>query len=98
MDIYFATREKRHKALVPLFCAILSLGTVGAKADVVITTIHSFKTAAGGSQPNALVLGKDGNLYGTTAGGGTGGHGTVFKFTTNGVLTTLHSFNGTDAG
>ena len=74
------------------------LSALGMRADVVITTLHSFKTAAGGAQPNALVLGRDGNLYGTTAGGGTGGHGTVFRFTTNGVLTTLYSFNGTDTG
>src|SRR5580765_2075116 len=74
------------------------LSAFGARADVVITTIHSFQTAAGGSQPNTLVLGKDGNLYGTTAGGGAGGHGTVFRFTTNGMLTTLYSFNGANAG
>src|SRR5262249_41845380 len=53
---------------------------------------------AAGSAPNMLVLGKDGNLYGTTAGGGAGGHGSVFKFTTDGVLTTLYSFNGADTG
>src|SRR5262249_13682192 len=35
---------------------------------------------------------------GTTRGGGTGGHGTVFRFTTNGVLTTLYSFNGANTG
>jgi uncharacterized repeat protein (TIGR03803 family) len=40
----------------------------------------------------ALVEGPDGNFYGTTQGGGTNGNGTVFKVTTNDVLTTLHSF------
>src|SRR5215475_1033496 len=74
------------------------LSGFGMRADVVITTLHSFQTPAAGSQPNTLVLGKDGNLYGTTAGGGAGGHGTVFKFTTNGVLTTLYSFNGVTDG
>ena len=88
MAIDFATREKRCTALVPLFCTILSLWTFGAKADVIITTLHSFQTPATGVAPNTLVVGKDGNLYGTTAGGGTGGHGTIFNFTTNGVLTT----------
>ena len=36
----------------------------------------------------------DGNLYGTTADGGTNGDGTVFRITTNGVLTPLYSFTG----
>jgi uncharacterized repeat protein (TIGR03803 family) len=40
-----------------------------------------------------LVQGSDGNFYGTTsAGGGTGAGGTVFKITPSGTLTTLYSF------
>jgi uncharacterized repeat protein (TIGR03803 family) len=40
-----------------------------------------------------LVQGIDGNLYGTTLGGGSAkGFGTVFKITPSGTLTTLHSF------
>jgi uncharacterized repeat protein (TIGR03803 family) len=38
----------------------------------------------------------DGNLYGTTSQGGLGGQGTVFRITTNGLLTTLLWFNGTN--
>src|SRR5262245_16636070 len=41
-----------------------------------------------------LVLGPDGNFYGTCDDGGPGGKGTVFRVTTNGVLTTLFGFNG----
>lgn len=41
----------------------------------------------------ALVQGPDGNLYGTTWSGGSNYEGSVFKVTTNGVMTTLYSFS-----
>jgi uncharacterized repeat protein (TIGR03803 family) len=75
-----------------------------------LTTLHTFDaltglpgvTATDGAEPHAgLVLGSDGNLYGTTQQGGigglgTGGLGTIFKITPAGVLTTLWSFRDTD--
>jgi len=71
-----------------------------------LTTIYSFGDENGswpdGDAPSAgLVLGTDGNFYGTTIEGGSstlcyGGCGTVFKVTSSGVLTTLHSFSSTD--
>ncbi len=42
--------------------------------------------------------GSDGNFYGTTSGGGTGGGGTIFKITSSGVLTLLYSFCGAIGG
>jgi uncharacterized repeat protein (TIGR03803 family) len=63
-----------------------------------LTTLHSFD-GTDGAVPLAagLVLGTDGNYYGTTFDGGAGdceeGCGTVFKLTPSGTLTTLHSFN-----
>ena len=61
------------------------------------TTLHSFCSQSGctdGENPYAaLVQGIDGNLYGTTLGGGSSkGFGTVFKITPSGTLTTLHRF------
>ena len=47
-----------------------------------------------GATPNGLVLGLDGNLYGTTQYGGGNDNGTVFQITPNGLLTTLYSFSG----
>src|SRR5947207_15907663 len=41
-----------------------------------------------------LFQGSDGLLYGATAQGGDFGHGTIFKTTLDGCLTTLFSFGG----
>ncbi len=61
-----------------------------------LTTLHIFcsqVTCLDGEYPVAgLVLGNDGNFYGTTIAGGSYNAGTVFKMTPSGVLTTLHSF------
>ncbi len=78
-------------------------GTVFAiTAEGVLTTLYSFcaqSNCADGDIPTAgLVLGIDGNFYGTTGEGGSlncdapYGCGTVFKITPSGKLTTLHSF------
>ena len=45
-----------------------------------------------------LIVGADGNIYGTTTSGGASGSGILFKITTAGVYTILHSFDGTDEG
>jgi uncharacterized repeat protein (TIGR03803 family) len=61
------------------------------------TTLYSFLCTGNchdGAEPIApLVLGADGNLYGTTnQGGGNRAAGTVFRITADGALTTLYSF------
>jgi uncharacterized repeat protein (TIGR03803 family) len=65
-----------------------------------LTTIYNFCTLVGctdGSGPrDGLIEGSDGNFYGTTYYGGANNEGTVFQITPTGVLTTLHSFDGTD--
>ena len=61
-----------------------------------LSTLYNFCSQAhcfDGSNPDAsLVQGSDGNLYGTTSGGGTSCCGTVFKITPDGTLATLYSF------
>ncbi len=63
-----------------------------------LTTLYSFcsKTnCTDGSGPQAgLVQAANGDFYGTTNSGGTKNQGTVFKITSTGQLTTLHSFVG----
>jgi uncharacterized repeat protein (TIGR03803 family) len=61
------------------------------------TVLYSLGSTEGdGANPNAgLVLDAQGNLYGTTTGGGAGKEGTVFMLDTSGKETVLHSFTGT---
>lgn len=67
-----------------------------------LTTIHNFCSQGGSGCTDgyfseaALAQTANGMLYGTTARGGANGNGTIFKITSGGKLTTLHSFNGTD--
>ena len=67
-----------------------------------LTTIYSFCAQSGctdGFEPySGLIQGTDGNFYGTTHGGGSNGDGTVFRITSGGFLTSLHSFNHTTDG
>jgi uncharacterized repeat protein (TIGR03803 family) len=66
------------------------------------TVLHNFGDTSGdGSSPVAsLILDASGNLYGTTASGGSSNLGTVFMLTTDGTgYTVLHEFTGgTDDG
>jgi uncharacterized repeat protein (TIGR03803 family) len=62
-----------------------------------VTSLVSFNGINGANPCAALVQGSDGNFYGTTHNGGTNNSwGTVFEITTNGTLTSLASFNGTN--
>ena len=73
------------------------LPVCGAQSAVVFTNLYVFTAYKDGAFPVAgLVQGSDGYFYGTTQGGGTTGFGTVFRISTNGALTSLHSFTGTD--
>jgi uncharacterized repeat protein (TIGR03803 family) len=67
----------------------------------VYTKLRDFTGTTGttkGSVPGPLMAHSDGFLYGTTAAGGAGGFGTVFKITTTGTLTTLAEFLGGPTG
>lgn len=69
-----------------------------------LQTLYTFTGGDDGANPSGrLVQASDGNLYGTTAyggasGQGTHGHGTVFRITLSGQLTTIYSFTGGSDG
>lgn len=59
--------------------------------------VYAFNNDPDGQGPlGGLIRDNQGNLYGTTSGGGSGVAGTVFKIEATGKETILHSFNGTD--
>ena len=64
-----------------------------------LTDLYSFGGTNDGFNLSAgLVQGSDGYFYGTTVQGGTNNLGTVFKINTNGALSSLYSFTGTNDG
>jgi uncharacterized repeat protein (TIGR03803 family) len=64
-----------------------------------IQVLHSFATTDGSSPAAGLTLATDGNYYGTTNYGGSAGSGVLFKITSGGAFTVLHSFlGGSDGG
>ena len=60
--------------------------------------VHNFNLANNeGYCPEATpIQGNDGNFYGTTTAAPNPGHGTIYKMTSAGGLTTLHTFNDAD--
>jgi uncharacterized repeat protein (TIGR03803 family) len=71
---------------------VFRLTTNGAQ-----TALYSFTDGSDGGYPWAgLLLGADGNFYGTTHNGGARGYGTVFRISPPGVFTSLAAFNSTN--
>ncbi len=63
------------------------------------SVLYSFGAPPDGALPwGRLLMDASGNLYGTTRGGGTYGLGTVFKVSSTGAGTVLHSFGPSGSG
>jgi uncharacterized repeat protein (TIGR03803 family) len=58
------------------------------------TVLYTFTGPNGGGPTAGLLRDKEGNLYGTTSGGGSFGSGTVFELDRTGKETVLYSFTG----
>jgi uncharacterized repeat protein (TIGR03803 family) len=80
------------RAALIVFSALL----VPNRALAAPTTVHAFDGTDGREPFAGVILGADGNFYGTTSRGGTGvtnPAGTVFKMTADGTVTTLYTFD-----
>ena len=83
---------KRYNSIqLTISVGLLALGVSATSASAQnYELVHAFR---GSGEPRAhLIQARDGSFYGTTSLGGTNGLGTVFKMTSGGTLTTLHSF------
>jgi len=85
-----------------LMCILAAAAMAPAQAQTATESVlHNFASnlPAGWAPWATPIRDSAGNLYGTTIGGGTGGHGVVYKVDTAGHETILHSFTGgTDGG
>ena len=87
----FKDRKTRFIAITSLILCLIGC----SQKDARYTVIHAFKIGERGGGPmGGLLMANNGNLYGTTAFGGTNHAGTIFKIATSGKETILYSFKG----
>src|SRR5215471_13454781 len=83
-----------------LLIVVFALACAGFVQAQTYTDMHDFTGTDGCCTyyPGMLAQGEDGNIYGTSASGGTAGYGTFFKITPSGTYTDLHDFDLTHGG
>jgi uncharacterized repeat protein (TIGR03803 family) len=91
-----APRERKMLRSLACICAVVSCLAASEVRGQNYTVIHAF-SGEGGVPYAGLTQGPDGRLYGTTAGGGLFGQGSVYVLTPNGSgfdFSDLYSFSG----
>src|SRR5207248_1585156 len=81
------------KLFVAFFVASIALFAVSAQGQT-YQVLHEFLLPP--ANPDAALIQRGGDFYGTTYNGGATNSGTVFKMDSSGAVTTLHSFGGSD--
>jgi uncharacterized repeat protein (TIGR03803 family) len=88
------TLNIRHLSLIVV---VVALAAAPLHAQFTLVDEYEFNCATGGCTPydfGSLMQGSDGNLYGTSSGGGAHAFGTIFSLTTSGGYTDLWHFDG----
>src|SRR5678810_741222 len=76
-------------------CAAMLMHAVFYSQAMTFSILHSFHSPPDGPWAG-LVQSGDGNFYGVTDSGGTTLNGTIFRMTSNGVLTVIYNFQSTN--
>jgi uncharacterized repeat protein (TIGR03803 family) len=88
------------RSLVGLGMALAALVPFSGAQAAKFTVLHAFAGGSDGLSPSSgLLMDSAGNLYGTTAGGGSANEGVIYKITSAGVESVLYTFTcGADGG
>jgi len=91
---------RRSETAFWLSALVLSLSLTPQRAQSqTLTVLYHFTGGADGGYPTSdVVVDTQGNVYGTTSGGGSANMGTVFRVSANGKETVIHSFTGAPDG
>lgn len=73
---------------------VFSITPAGQMTDLYNFCLVGYPTCADGLDPDSIVVGSDGNLYGTTSAGTGSFGGTLFKMTPGGKESTVYTFTG----
>ena len=84
--------------LLVLMYAAFAVSSSAQTLTTIYTFCSQYPCPDGAAPVGTLVQGHDGSFYGTASDTGFAGQGTVFKLTSGGAFTLLHSFTGLSDG